>query len=111
MVRVILCAIFGMCGIWAKHWPPVAYQMCLGLSMSHSGKGTSFGEIGELIGKITGVHDVVRFNERPLGEKEPRIIVADTTRQQLDLGFNAPISLETGLSDYSKTLKQDLCIN
>lgn len=76
-----------------------------------SGKGTSFGEIGGLIEKITDVRDVVHFNERPLGEGEPRIVVADTTRQQLDLGFDAPISLETGLSDYGETLKQNLCIN
>ena len=71
-----------------------------------SGEGTSFEEIGGLIEKITGVHEVIHFNERPLGEGEPRVVIADTTRQQSDLGFKAPIPLETGLSDYNKTLKQ-----
>lgn len=71
-----------------------------------SGEGTSFEEIGGLIEKVTGVHNLIHFNERPLGEGEPRVVIADTTRQQLDLGFIAPISLETGLSDYSKTLEQ-----
>lgn len=74
-----------------------------------SGEGTSFEKIGGLIEKITSVQDIVHFDERPLGKGEPRVVVADTTRQQLDLGFNASISLETGLSDYSKDFKE-ICV-
>lgn len=73
-----------------------------------SGKGVSFEEIGQLIQGITGTNDTIHFGERQLGQGEPPVIVADTTRLRHELGFKERISLETGLSDYCDSMRQQL---
>lgn len=71
-----------------------------------SGEGSTFEEIGTLARRITGVGDVIRFGNRPLGPGEPSVIVADTTRLRSELEFGSVIPLETGLSDYCDALRQ-----
>ena len=73
-----------------------------------SGKGVSFGEVGQLIQKIIGTSSTIHFGGRQLGQGEPPVIVADTTRLRHELGFKGSISLETGLSDYCDSMRQKL---
>lgn len=71
-----------------------------------SGKGVSFKEVGQLIQRITGTSSAIHFGERQLGQGEPPVIVADTTRLRHELGFKERISLETSLSDYCDSMRQ-----
>lgn len=71
-----------------------------------SGDGVSFEEIGQLIQGITGTNGIIRFGERQLGQGEPPVIVADTTRLRHELGFKESVSLEVGLSDYCDSMRQ-----
>ena len=73
-----------------------------------SGKGSSFEGIGKLIQKVTGAGDVIRFGERLLGQGEPSMVVADTTRLRAELRFQESVSLEAGLADYYDILCRDL---
>ena len=69
-----------------------------------SGQGVSFGALGALAERFTGVPGMIRFGDRALGEGEPQLIVADTTRLRTELGFQAPVSLEAGMATYCEAI-------
>lgn len=70
-----------------------------------SGAGVSLEEFGAIIEKITGVGGMLRYGARPLSPGDPQAIVADATRLQSELGFDALVSFESGLEDYWSILR------
>ena len=64
-----------------------------------SGAGTSIAHIATRLGDRLGRPDLIRLGARPLPRPEPAAIVADVTRQQIELGTAPDITLDQGLAD------------
>jgi nucleoside-diphosphate-sugar epimerase len=62
-----------------------------------SGSGTRVRDLVELIGRIVGRADLLRFGAIPNPANEPAVLMADVTRLREDVGWSPQLSLEQGV--------------